>query len=350
MPYNLEMNQLTLVLPFALPPPELATDLLHVLEAPALSALLSRTKSQQFHSCDDSLRVLPHEAWLAHALGLAPAPAGPAAQAPLAPAVMRGLGLGQAEEGTWFIINPVHVEIARNHLQMEDQRHLALEEADSHALFDAAKPYFDEVGKPLIYGNAQTWFMRADDWAGLDTATLDAATGQNLHAWMPEGPGALACSKLQNEVQMAWHEHPINEARQARNLAPVNSFWPWGGAAATPARQGPALFVGAGPAWLSALADAAPPDFAAVIMHESALVVLPTLIEAALASDWSSWLTLMVRLEREWCVPLLAAVKDGRIGQLTLVLSHRFAFAQWSSTKLAQRKFWQPVTLNSLLP
>src|SRR5258707_13045446 len=31
--------------------------------------------------------------------------------------------------------------------------------------------------------------------------------------------------KLQNEVQMAWFEHPVNEAREARGLPAVNSIW-----------------------------------------------------------------------------------------------------------------------------
>ena len=31
--------------------------------------------------------------------------------------------------------------------------------------------------------------------------------------------------KLQNEVQMAWFQHPVNEAREARGLPAVNSIW-----------------------------------------------------------------------------------------------------------------------------
>ena len=348
MPYNPGMNQLTLVLPFALPPPEMASDLLRALQAPALAALLSRTTREKFETFDNSIRILPHEAWLAHALGLAAVPTSAATRAAFACAVMRGLGLAQPE-GTWFIVNPVHIQIARNHLLMGEQRHLGLNEADSHALFTLAKPYFDEIGQPLLYGDAQTWFMRADDWAGLRTASPDAATGQNLHAWMPEGAGAPACRKLQNEVQMLWFEHPVNEARQARGLPAINSFWVWGGASATATTPVPALLACDAPPWLAALAaKGVPAGFSGIQAREHALVVLGTLTEAGLAADWSSWLMHMQQLERDWFLPVLAALKEGRLGQLTLVLSHRSAHAEFSSSKLAQRKFWRPINLNKL--
>lgn len=348
--YNPGMNQLTLVLPFALPPPELARDLLRALQAPALAALLARTSAYQLHPFDNGLRMLPHEAWLAKALGLAPADAG--ASAAFAAKAMRGFKL-EAADGHWFIVNPVHVQIARNHLLMDDARQLQLGEADARALFESAKPYFDEIKQPLLYGDAQTWFMRADDWAGLRTATLEAAIGQNLVAWMPEGPGAPACRKLQNEIQMLWHAHPVNLQRQQRGLKPINSFWLWGGAdaAVENANPGAPLQVGDAQPWLAALASApasAPVDLATAMAVDNALVLLGTLSQAGLASDWSHWLMQMQQLEQQWFAPALQALKEGRIKRITLVLSNRDAHAEFSSSKNAQRKFWQKITLNRL--
>jgi hypothetical protein len=351
MPYNLGMTQVTLVLPFALPAPELAADLIRAMQAPALAALLTRTSAQQFFDFDNSTRVLPHEAWLAHALGLGPAPARLEANAGFAAAAMRGFGLDPAD-GTWFLVHPAHAQISRNHLLMGDPRQLALDEAESRALFDAAKPYFDEINKPLLYGDARTWFTRADDWAALRCASPDAAIGQNLNAWMPEGQNALASRKLQNEVQMLWFNHPVNEARQARGAAPINFFWLWGGAqaAATPAAQ---LFTSEVPAWLAALAEPSRRAASAPAVLASgandALVVLGGLTGAGLNSDWSVWLMHLQMLEREWFAPLLAALKEGRVGSVKLVLSHRDAYAQFTSTRGAQRKFWRKPTLNKLI-
>jgi hypothetical protein len=75
------MAHISLVLPFALPAPEFAPDLVRALEAPALAALLSRASNGAFHPLEATARVLPHELWIARALGLAhgTAPASPPA-------------------------------------------------------------------------------------------------------------------------------------------------------------------------------------------------------------------------------------------------------------------------------
>ena len=54
------VEQRSVVLPFALPAPEFASDLTRALKAPALAALLSRHASQQFQPLEGAARVLPH--------------------------------------------------------------------------------------------------------------------------------------------------------------------------------------------------------------------------------------------------------------------------------------------------
>jgi hypothetical protein len=328
------MASTTVVLPFALPPAELASELPRNLQAPALAALLSRNKLLKKHAANENNRMLPHEAWLARERGA------------LATAVMRGFGLTPAE-GHWFIVHPVHIQLARNHLVLADSRRLRLDEADARTLFDLAKPFFDE----LVWGDAETWFMRADGWQGLDAASPDAAMGSNLADWMPVGPTALAFKKLQNEIQMLWHEHPVNEARQQRGLAPVNSFWMWGGASAsTPFPAAPALAVaswpaaGPAPSWLAALAT---PGLAAA-PGAAGTIVLPHLIPMGAGNDWGAWLGAMQQLENDWFAPLLAALLDGRTNELTLILSGREGWIEIRTSKPALRKFWRAKNLKNL--
>ncbi|MBJ7310036.1 hypothetical protein ACFOLJ_26225 [Rugamonas sp. CCM 8940] len=354
------MKQITLALPYALPPAELAADLQRALHTPALAALLSRTSARRVQACDSGARVLPHESWLAAQLGLRAQPSASSAaaetdaSAPLAGAVLHGYGQ-LAQDGHWFIVHPIHVQMARTHLSLADPRALALEDADGRVLFAAAQPYFAELGKELRYGDAGTWFLRADDWAGLATSSPDSASSMNLSDLMPEGPNAIAFRKLQNEIQMLWYEHPVNEARQARGLPPVNSFWIWGGAGAAPPAATHALAVNAGPAWMMALARPALRDVALAQLLDGgddapATVVCAALIEPGIAGDWSQWLARMQQLEQDWFAPLLAALQTGRLGSATLILNHRGASAEFSTSKLAQRKFWHKHTLKNLQP
>ncbi len=361
MPYNLGMTEITLVLPYALPPPEMARDLIRALQTPALAALLSRHSDAQTTIFDNNSRVLPHEAWLSHALGLAPAPDHPDAGAPIATAAMRGCGPALAEaaaSGHWFIVQPANIQISRTHSLLSDPRALQLTEDESRGLYDIARPYFEELGKPLLYAAPGLWFVRADDWSGLRTASPDAATTQYISDWVPEGERARDYRKLQNEIQMLWHEHPVNEERHARGLQQVNSFWLWGGSAlvtpaVTPSAPPPWVAAAGAPSWMQALAapDRRAPDAARLIAEaaNAVTVVLAQLIPSAQTGDWADWLARMQRLEQEWFAPLLAALKDGRVGRVTLVMSHRHSWMTVSSSKLAQRKFWRKQNLNTLL-
>jgi hypothetical protein len=237
---------------------------------------------------------------------------------------------------------------------MTDLRRLALVESHSRALFDSAKPYFDETGNTLLYGDAQTWFMRADGWAAFDTASPDAASGMNLTDWLPTGERAIEYRKLQNEVQMLWHQHPANVERESRGLATINSFWPWGAAttAHAAAKTATALSTADVPPWLASLAHRHGATFAQLLAepNKTTLFCCGSLAEAALASDWAGWLAHMQRLEQEIFTPLMKELTGGGVGKARLVLSHRGALAEFTTTPLAQRKFWRRPTLDRLLP
>lgn len=340
------MSHITLVLPHLLPLPEFAPDLARALQTPALASLLSRTSAFERGigaSRADSARALPHEAWLARALGLAED-----GRPAFAAAAMHGLGL-DPQDGTWYIVNPAHIQIARSHSMMADLRHLGLGEDEGRALFEAARPLCEEIGHPLQYGDAQTWFLRADDWSGIDTATPDLVAGMDLTDFVPRGKQALPLRRLQNEVQMLWHTHPVNAAREARRLPGVNSFWLWGAASATRRPAARVASVGV-PGWIRGLSDETLDSLDGLdgALARDGMLVVGYLAEAALAADWGSWVQQVQHLEEKLFAPLHAALLQGRIKALRLVLSSREGLAEFTTTAMAQRKFWRRPTLERL--
>lgn len=338
------MTQISLVLPFALPPADIAPDLVKALQTPALASLLTRSASRTRVPVDLDLRTLPHESWLARELGLSST-----GKPAFATAAMRRFGLDPAG-GAWFIVNPAHIEIARSHLLLHDARALHLSDAHARALFDTAKPYFDEAGKTLLYGDATTWFMRADDWAGLSTASFDAVIGLNMTDFMPIGARAVEYRKLQNEIQMLWFGHPANAEREQRGLAPINGFWPWG-ASVQVAEPAGRLAATAAPTWLAALSNQPDASFDALASSgQDAMLVACEPIAPALASDWSSWLAQMQQLEHNVFMPALNALQSGRVRRLRLVLSHRLEATELTVTRMSLRAFWRAPSLKSLLP
>lgn len=355
LPYNRAMSHLDILMPFGLPPAEMATDLLRECKTPALATLLARAGAPQTRTFDVFSRTLPHETWLSQqffGIDTARTETSP----PLAAAAMRQLGF-PVNAGTWFMLNPVHIHIARDHLVLTDVRQLAIADEESIALFEAAKPLFDEIGKTLVYGNPSIWFMRADDWSDLQTASPDAACGHNIDIWMPKGNSELAWRKLQNEVQMHWHLHAVNAGREARGAQPVNSLWLWAGAPAQAASvPAPYSAVANFQGWLAAFVQPVERQLQAgnaaevLAMHPtSSLLLLDSLLAPALANDWGTWLQHMQALETDWFAPLLAALKSGKIKQMKLVMTHSSRCAEFVTGTHSLRKFWAKPSLARLL-
>ncbi len=319
------MHDATLLLPFALPPAEHAKDLLAALDAPALAWLLARARPGRRMDYAPFAAALPHEILLA----ASDADNSP----PVAAAFMQKLGLAPAD-GYWFVLQPTHFHVARDHLVLTDPRQLELDNAQARTLFDAMQPLFAELGHEVRYGTPRHWFLRADAWPGLRTCTPDAAAGHNVDVWLPRGSGERDWRRLHNEVQMLWHMHALNEQREARGERRVNALWLWGGAATgTPAPHD----------YLQQLAGLAA-DGAA----PTPLRIDDTLAGSALAGDWGGWLAAMQEIERRHAAPLLAALRSGATRQVTLQLTDAQRLREWHLGRAGMRKFWRTPSLARL--
>ncbi|MEB0134796.1 hypothetical protein QN362_05575 [Actimicrobium sp. CCC2.4] len=345
------MSHLDILLPFALPPTAMGPDLLRAMETPSLAVLLARSKPAPAVAHDAFAHALPHESWLAAAFGLSPDKATDGSP-PLALRAMHRRGFAP-ESGVWFVLNPVHIHIARDHLVLTDPRRLALADADSRTLFALAAPLFEEIGQQLVYGDAATWFLRADDWTAMQTATPDAACGHNIDIWMPKGPSERDWRKVQNEIQMHWHDCTVNQSREQQGLDPVNSLWLWAG---TPAKQdvrdSPYTDVFNLANWRGETvkhADSATIADVLAAKPVHGLLLLDMLIEPALGEDLSEWLMRVNALEAPWFAPLLQALKDGALGSCRLILTHGSLVTGHLITRTTLRKFWLKPSLKGLL-
>lgn len=334
----------------------MATDLIRSMQTPSLAMMLGRSRAESQQEHDAFSRVLPHEHWLAGAAGLDVE--GTNNSPPIALRSMVRLASATAPvDGTWFVLNPVHLHVARDHLVLTDPRRLNLTDAESRQLCALAEPVFAEYGHALIYGDATTWFMRADDWHDLRTSTPDAACGHNIDIWMPTGSDERAWRKLQNEIQMHWHDASVNDERQSAGKKPVNSLWLWGAAQAPQIAliaKYPSVFMPSGAMQFFGICASDELTFnnASSIIAASTdktLLVLDSLIEPAIGEDLGEWLVRINQLEADWFVPILHAIKSGAIDQCRFVLTDATQLRERTIGRTALRKFWQAPSLSVLL-
>jgi hypothetical protein len=215
------MSPVHLIVPFASPWSAAGREALSRLATPALDALLAGWREAARDDGDEWTLATPHERVLAQALGWR---VGADASLPWAArqAALDGVDVGTA---AWGLITPAHWRVGADAIHLADPRSLALDEAASRALFDAVRPLFEGEGFTLAWGTPLRWYASHADFATLQTASLDRVVGRGIDRWLPTTGNARLVRRLQNEVQMLLHTHPINAEREAAGAMTVNSFW-----------------------------------------------------------------------------------------------------------------------------
>ena len=284
-----------LVIPFAAagPDDEAALQAQRSLDLPVLRTLLARLlpvppENDLRGDVRADLRAdprswsAPHERVLARALGWT----GADGALPFAAwqAAADGVDVGDL---AWGLLSPAHWHLGTEQVSLIDPAALMLDEAASRALFDAVLPLFTEDGWQLHWAAPLRWYAAHESLTGLRSASLDRVVGRNVDAWLGSDPAARHVRRLQAEVQMLLHTHPLNAAREARSLLPVNSFWLSGCGVAQPVT--------------------------------GALPTMDTRLRSpALAADWAAWVKAWDTLDAGPLAQALAQVQRGAPLRLTL--------------------------------
>ncbi|KAF1005262.1 MAG: regulator [Burkholderia sp.] len=326
----------------------------HDLASPALAALLARARLIEHSAGADFQRTLPHQRWLATRFG---ANQGDADDAPLAPYMLLADG-GAPGDVPWAYVEPVHVQIATDHLVLMDPSALELPTAEAAALLEVARPLVEELGVQLQAPDPRRWYLSSESLATLACAAPLRASGRNIEIWLPHeactGERSPLWMKLQNEVQMAWFGHPVNETREARGQFTVNSIWfhsqgqlrpvssPFARVLSTDcATRGLGLAaqvpVDAPPVAFAALSSAPGEDEAAY----PTLLDLDALTVPFIQQDWAAWREALDTLEHDWFAPALEALRAGELSELSFTLCGDIGTTTLAVTRSDLRKFWR---------
>lgn len=291
------------------------------------------------------------EHWLAQAFGLGPdeLPAGALS------AIADGLE-PDALEGRWMRADPAHLHLGREDFRLVPSAAFALDAGEALALCETVNGHFGErLRLTPTRARPGCWVARC---FGADLPSSPPpveAAGDDVDAHL-RAPGSAAGTAqthaLLNEIQMLLHEHPVNEAREARGEPAVNSLWFWGAGAAPPAAGGPwqslstddPLALGlARLAGIRVLAPQASADswLAKAPTGGRHLVVLDALRAPQALLDEEAYVAALHVLEARWFAPLLDALRTQRIGMLSVRVPDAAEALSIEVVRGDLRRFWR---------
>lgn len=128
----------------------------------------------------------------------------------------------------WVRLDPVHLVPDRDTLVLFPAVDVGITEQEARSLIEAFNHHFRSDGVRLEYGAVDRWYVRMPQVVDIQSVSLPAAVGANLHTVQPQGSAVRYWNRLINEAQMLFFQHPVNLARREQDLPEINGLWLWG--------------------------------------------------------------------------------------------------------------------------
>ena len=253
---------------------------------------------------------------------------------------------GETGTRSWVRADPVHLRLMRDRMVLAPAAALGVQRGEAEALCEALNRHFTPRASFQLI-DLERWVASSDADFAVEAAPPLAFAGRDVGVEM-----RTATSALLNEAQMVLHAHPVNEAREARGEPAINSVWFWGAGrvpsmgtkrwhsvtAEDPVVLGLGRAAGvrhrtlpqSATAWL----DRAPEEG----RH---LVVLDSLRAPLALEQTAAYQEALARLEEAWFAPLLGALRDGRVGMVTIHVPDAAESLAYETIRTDLRRFWR---------
>jgi len=216
-----------LLIPGALPPSNIAKDLIPQVEqhCPALVERLKTLVATVQELAPEHTGCTPFEAVKLQQLGYTPSEG-----------ANLGTGLASLHAGvrnpseTVWLAELSAITVGREGATIAHPASFEVTPDEADALFDAVSGLWADRAISALPINARQWRIWLDPSASTRSLTPAAMAEMRLSDWWPQEDSLREWRRLLNEIQMVWHEHPVNTARAARGEVPINSLWLFGGA------------------------------------------------------------------------------------------------------------------------
>lgn len=309
---------------------------------PALAKLLSRAQCVPEHANTDALRY--------RLLGYALSESNDTPDAWLS----YQADTGSVAPGVVLRADPVHLRADQSQLLLFDAEHLQITTEEAQALALAFNQLYAVDGLRLELPTPARGYLHLPQQPDLRTTPLLRAIGRDVDTCLPAGRDARHWHRFLNEVQMLFHDHPVNRAREARGRPLINSLWLWGGGNALAAASSDwqqiwcADVAMKGLAWLNGIRCSEPPADARIWLHEAVgdrhLLCLDQLRRPVAYGDVEAWFAEAEKLDRDWFAPLLNALREGHVRELVLYpdVGRRYRITRWHLWRFWRKRSFVP--------
>ncbi len=251
-------------------------------------------------------------------------------------AALRFWGQTGERSGAWMAAaDPVHLEARLNHVFLHAFHGDDVSRSDLRELFNSLQEMIGDDERFALARLGPLAYLRSDEPIATAAVSPAVVDGSPPDDFLPAGENAAAHDLLVSELQMALHDHAINQSRALSGKRTINSVWLWGGGTAPDqaVREIPPLIAddplfrgywsscsGVMQTWkgnLDEVSDLAPDGFVAVAPQEPATAP-PEVITECLES-------LRVMLRRGGLLKLTLLFRDG----LRIEIEKNDAFRFW---------------------
>ena len=241
----------------------------------------------------------------------------------------------------WLRADPIHLRAERDALVLVDALHIGLDRESSDKFIATLNAHFESDNLTFHAPFPERWYVGLRDVPGITTHPLSVAAGRSVSPLLPSGTDALAWHGRFNEIQMLFHEHPVNLERETGGQPAINSVWFWGGGT-LPAVD--TAFAGVraedplarGLATAARIPWAAPPSdglgWLSQRVEGTHVVMLDTQTTSGAALPF---------YEERWFVPLLQALKERRLTTVRLLAMSGDDLLRYDVAARDLWKFWR---------
>lgn len=229
----------------------------------------------------------------------------------------------------WIVrADPVHLMPNRDELILSGPDALSLTQPEAEYLVAVLNEFFKEDQWHIEVVTPTRWYLHVPAKPDIRTHPISKVLDRAIGDFLPDGPDGKHWRRAMNEVQMVLHRNDVNVQRQSENQLPVNSLWFWGEGdlpefghsrwsqlwSSEPVSLGLAHLTrtpreslpGSGHEWLAKVNT---PGEHLLVNHH---------LQRSLHQEPHAWNQSMNDFQENWLNPLMQAIRDGVLDQLTL--------------------------------